>query len=113
MTDVGQPREGSLVNAPQEAEPGNNTNFRDHKGQLERLEPPMADYKEVETSNTDDEPPDPPDSHPETTPEPMTMESRTDSLVPTPDSEGAGIGKCVKTFEQPQAVFGAVEVRQR
>ena len=101
------------MNSPQEAELGNDANLRDHKDLLGRLELPTAEVKEVEASNTDDEPPGLPDSHPEATPEPMAMESPTDSLVPAPDSEEAGICKSTKASGQPQAIFGILGVRQR
>lgn len=113
MTGIQQPPERPSVNSHQGAEPGNNADFLDRKDQLERLELPAADIKEVETKNADDGPPPPPDSHPETTPEPTAMELPTDSLVPALDSGEAGISKSVMTSEQPQVVFGVVEVRRR
>jgi len=106
VTDV----EGSSANSPQEAEPGNNTNLRDHKDRLERLEPPTADSEEVETNNAGGEPPGPPDSHPKTTPGPVVMESSMVSLVSAPRSEEAGLGRGVGASERPQAVFWDVEV---
>lgn len=113
MTDFQQPPERPSVNSHQEAEAGNNADFLDRKDQLELLELSAADSKQVETKNADGEPPRPPDFHPETTPEPTAMESPTVSLVPAPNSEEAGISKSVMASEQPQAVFGVVEVRRR
>ena len=112
MTDVGQLREGSSVNSPEE-EPSPNAKFHDHKDKAERLEVPAADLpsERAEVDNADEEPPGPPDLHLETTPEPLAMEPPTGPLVPTPQSEEVGIVKRVETSEQSQAVFGIAEVR--
>jgi len=64
---------------------------------------------EVETDNVE-KPPGPPESHPETIPEPMAMEFSTDSLVPAPDPEETGMEKRVEASQQPRTVFGIVEV---
>lgn len=112
MREVEQPPERPSVNSHQEAEAGNNADFRDRKDQLELLELPAADSDKVKTKNAGDEPPRPPDFHPETTPEPTAMESPTVSLALAPDSEEAGISKRVIASEQPQVVFGFVEVRR-
>lgn len=100
-------REGSSVNSPQEAGPGGDANFPNHDVKLERLGAPTVNSlpEDVQPTNADEEPP-------ETTPEPMTMESPTDSLVPAPDPKETGIRKGAETPQQPQAVFGIVEARR-
>lgn len=111
---IEQPCEGLPVNPPQETESGDNANSRDHKDQLARLEAPPADslFEEFDTGNIDGGPPDPPDLHPEITPETMAVESPTASPVFVPESGDAGIAKKVETSEKPQ-VFEIIEVRQR
>lgn len=84
---------------------------RPHEGS--GVYPPKVDSlpEEPETSNTVEGPPGHSDSHPETTPEPMAIEPRTNSLAPTPDSEEVGAGKKAEPPQQPRAISGIVEVR--
>jgi hypothetical protein len=112
VADVEQPREESSINSPQVEELGNNTNPPDYKDQLERLELPKADSKEVEANGAGGKPPGSPYSHAETTLKPMVIESPADSVVPAPDSKEVEIGKSAKASEQPQTVSRAVEVRR-
>ena len=105
---VEPPREGSLADPPREAEIGNNETPPEYLGA------PMVDpLPEGVETNDAEESPGPPDLilHSETVPEPVTTKSPTDSSDPTP--EEAGTGKRVEPPQQPQAVSGIVEVRQR
>jgi len=111
VTDVRHPHEGSSINLPQEAELNKNAYFRNYIRHSGHLEVPTADSpsEEVKTGNVDGEPPNPPESHPETTPEPMAVDSPTDSLVPAPDSE-AGVGGSPEASEKTQAISVTAEV---
>jgi len=110
---VEQPHEGSPVNPPREVEPGDNGTSPDRKDQPERLGTPTGPLpEEVEASDAAKESPGPTNPRHEATPEPMTTESRTNSLAPIPDPEEAGIEKESESPQQFHAVFGTIEVRR-
>lgn len=87
-----------MATSVQEADPGN-----DHDNESGCPGAPTTDspLEGVETNSVDQEP-GPPDSHPKTTPE----------STPTGSPDEAGTGKKVEeSFEHPQTVFGIAEVR--
>ena len=113
MLDVGQPLEGSSVNLPQEAEPGNNETFSHHEDQLGCLEDATAAslHGEVETSDATEEPSGSTDLRPKAISELMATEPSTNPPTPALDSEAAGLGNQVGFSQQDQSLVGIVEVR--
>jgi hypothetical protein len=111
-----QPRDGPSMNLPQKAGSDNNAKLCDQDDQLEGLEAPTATSnpspEEVETT-IGEEPPGPPDTSPETTPELVAMELSTNSPVPAPDPGEVGTWKNLRTSKWPRDAFGTVEVRRR
>ena len=106
---VEQLHEAFPVNPLREAELGDDKIFRNRKDQPEHLGSPTTGSlpEDVEANNTGKEP----DLRP-ATPEPITMEPRTNSPVSTSNPEEAGRGEKLEPPQQFQAASETVEVRQ-